>query len=160
MTNLTFQKRNVGIIAACFALFLLLLQALPAQSAGMNSVSVVSDSGTHEWTVELATTDEMRTKGLMFVKEMAQKSGMLFRFDQTRPVAMWMKNTFIPLDMVFTDEAGKVTHIHKGAVPHSLDIISSQGPARFVLEINAGEADAAKLKTGDVMRHPWFLVSQ
>ena len=87
---------------------------------------------------------------------MAAFTGMLFRFDNEEPIAMWMKNTFIPLDMVFTDAAGRVTHIHKGAVPQSLDIIESQGPVKFVLEVNAGEADASGMKRGIVLRHPWF----
>lgn len=143
---------------ACAALAF--FYVLPSLSAGMDEVSVETKSGSHVWTVELASDDESRTKGLMFRKTMAKGAGMLFRFDETRPVAMWMKNTFISLDMVFADEQGRVTHIHRGAVPHSLDIIRSQGPARYVLEINAGEADEVGIKTGDQMRHPWFAVSE
>ena len=125
-------------------------------AAGMNSVTVDTATGPVEWTVELASDDASRSKGLMFRKSMDKRSGMLFRFDDTRPVAMWMKNTFIPLDMVFADESGKVTHIHRGAVPHSTAIISSQGPVRYVLEINVGEADEAGLAVGDHLLHPWF----
>jgi len=123
----------------------------------MNVISAETEKGKRAWTIELASDDASRTKGLMFRKSMPLDEGMLFRFEQTRPVAMWMKNTFIPLDMIFLDGSGEITHIHRGAVPQSLDIISSQGPARFVLELNAGQADDAGLKIGAQLKHPWFL---
>ena len=110
------------------------------------------------WKVELASDPDRRAKGLMFVKEMPPQEGRLFRFDELGPVAMWMKNTFIPLDMVFLDEQGAITRIHKGAVPHSLDIISSGGPVRYVLEINARQSDLFGLQPGMKLRHPWFAV--
>lgn len=127
-----------------------------AHAVGMNSVTVSTSKGDVEWSVELASDDAARSTGLMHRSSMDRRSGMLFRFDDTRPVAMWMKNTFIPLDMIFANEAGVVTHIHRGAVPQSTDIISSQGPVRYVLEINAGEADETGIKPGDKMQHPWF----
>ena len=142
------------------ALILFVLVAvLPVSSSAnpMNTVTIDTRSGSHGWMVELASDDASRSKGLMFRKSMAPKSGMLFRFETTRAVAMWMKNTFIPLDMIFADNSGKVTHIHRGAVPHSLDVISSRVPARFVLEVNAGEADRHGITTGDRLRHPWIL---
>ncbi len=122
----------------------------------LNSISTGQDADKVEWTIELASDDASRSKGLMFRQEMLPKHGMLFRFEAMRPVSMWMKNTFIPLDMVFMDEQGGVTHIHKGAVPQSLDIISSNGPARYVLEINAGEAAEYNLSVGQKFVHPWF----
>ncbi|MEP1206040.1 MAG: DUF192 domain-containing protein [Rhizobiaceae bacterium] len=132
---------------------------LPVSSTAnpMNTVTIDTRSGSPAWSVELASDEASRSKGLMYRKSMAAKSGMLFRFETTRAVAMWMKNTFIPLDMIFADNAGKVTHIHRGAVPHSLDVISSRVPARFVLEVNAGEADRHGVTVGDRLRHPWIL---
>ena len=123
----------------------------------MDKVLLETRSGNHIWQVELASDNETRARGLMFRESMAAKTGMLFRFQSTGPVAMWMKNTLIPLDMIFANEAGQVTHIHKGAVPHSLDVISSNGPVRYVLEVNAGEADQFGIAVGDQMKHPWIL---
>lgn len=111
------------------------------------------------FTIELAVTPDETAKGLMFRRTMNERHGMLFFFDQERIVTMWMKNTYLPLDMVFLDSQGRITHIHKGAVPHSLDIISSKVPARFVLEINAGEADQYGLAVGQQASHPWFRLS-
>ena len=154
---------HIKSIASVPMIALLLLFAIAAthtvQSQGMHTVSVETLKGNFSWNVELASDDASRSKGLMFRKSMPQDAGMLFRFDQTRPVAMWMKNTFIPLDMIFTDESGIITHIHKNAVPHSEDIITSRGPVRFVLEVNSGVADAVALTKGMKLNHPWFTTS-
>lgn len=136
--------------------FVFALNAAVVAQGPLNVISAKQGAQKIEWAVELASDDESRTKGLMFRKEMAPLHGMLFRFTAMRSVSMWMKNTFIPLDMVFMNEQGAVTHIHTGAVPHSLDIISSNGPARFVLEINSGEAEKYSLTVGQQFQHPWF----
>jgi uncharacterized membrane protein (UPF0127 family) len=142
-------------------LFLTAVFAMASLSAAlafdpMKSISTGQGDDKIEWVIELASDDASRSKGLMFRKSMQALHGMLFRFEAMRPVSMWMKNTFIPLDMIFMDEQGSVTHIHLGAVPHSLDIISSNGPAKFVLEINAGEAEKQGLRVGQKFLHPWF----
>ena len=108
------------------------------------------------WNIKLADNDKDREVGLMFVEHMEPKTGMLFRFNQQQMVYMWMKNTIIPLDMVFIDNRGVVRHIHYNAMPQSLDTISSQVPVKFVLEINAGEAQKYDLNIGDEMIHQWF----
>ena len=149
----------------CFVVFLAVgtLCAAASVQAGnaspLNTITVETESGRHAWSVELASDNESRSKGLMFRKEMARDAGMLFRFDRLEPASMWMKNTFLALDMVFLDSDGRIASIHYGAVPQSLDIISSRGPVRYVLEINAGEAERTGLQRGQVMRHPWFLAS-
>lgn len=142
-----------------FLCSLMMFVAAPhaGSAAGMNQVVIQTSSGAHGWEVELASDNASRSKGLMHRQEMAPKTGMLFRFDQSRVVSMWMKNTFIPLDMIFADQAGVVTHIHRGAVPHSEAIISSRVPARFVLEVNAGEADRYGIAVGNRLAHPWIL---
>lgn len=140
-----------------FALFWGALCSAPSWAAGMDTVSVRTAKGDKAWTVELASSGETRSRGLMFRQALPDGTGMLFRFDTTRPVAMWMKNTFIPLDMVFADDTGLITHIHRGAVPESLDVISSRGPVRYVLEIIAGAADRHGLAVGNRLRHPWIL---
>ena len=140
-----------------FALAIVLMCSNAFQALAMDRVLIETQAGVQTWQVELASDGQSRAKGLMFRESMAEKSGMLFRFDATGPVSMWMKNTLIPLDMIFADEAGLVTHIHKGAVPHSLEVISSNGPVRYVLEVNAGEADKFGVAIGNHMRHPWIL---
>ncbi len=88
----------------------------------------------------------------MFRKSMPSENGMLFDFGEARAVAMWMRNTLIPLDMLFIGSDGRITHIHENAVPHSEAIISSRGPVKFVLELNGGAAKRSGIKPGDMVR--------
>ncbi len=106
--------------------------------------------------VELAITAEQRTVGLMFRRSMDRHHGMLFDFHENRMVMMWMKNTYLPLDMVFIEENGRIAHLAKDTVPHSLDIISSVEPVRYVLELNAGEAKLTGMEAGQFLQHPIF----
>ncbi|MEM9677230.1 MAG: DUF192 domain-containing protein [Pseudomonadota bacterium] len=126
------------------------------EPGALTTLSINTDTGSVTWSIELAVTPEETARGLMFRKTMEKQHGMLFQFGQPRIVEMWMKNTFIPLDMIFFDNTGRISHIHKGAVPQSLDIISSQVPASYVLEVNAGEADEFGLQVGQSAKHPWF----
>ncbi|WP_245415158.1 DUF192 domain-containing protein [Hoeflea marina] len=106
------------------------------------------------FSVELALTPADREQGLMNRTEMASDHGMLFRFDATRDVYMWMKNTVLPLDMVFIAEDGAVAGVAHDAVPFSETIIASPGPVRYVLELNAGVAAASGIMAGDRVVHP------
>ena len=99
--------------------------------------------------VEFADTPERRAKGLMFRNYMAPKSGMLFDFEVERMISMWMKNTKIGLDMLFADTNGKLLHIHEGAKPEDLTVISSRLKSRWVLEVNAGFVKEHKIEIGD-----------
>jgi uncharacterized membrane protein (UPF0127 family) len=117
------------------------------------TLEIVSTAGkTHTFSVEVASTDGQRQQGLMFRKSMGDDRGMLFDFKEDRDVMMWMKNTFIPLDMVFISKSGKITHIHPNAVPHSEDIISSNGSVRYVLELNGGAAKKLGIAVGDTVK--------
>ncbi|MCF6195123.1 MAG: DUF192 domain-containing protein [Emcibacter sp.] len=87
---------------------------------------------------------------------MADQNGMLFLFDKNQIVTMWMKNTYIPLDIIFINKAGVIVHIAKDAVPESLDIISSQFPVISALEVNAGLTARLNIKKGDRITHPFF----
>jgi uncharacterized membrane protein (UPF0127 family) len=107
-------------------------------------------------TVELADDPVERAQGLMFRTEMAESHGMLFDFESKRIVRMWMKNTLIPLDMIFLDEDGKVVSIARNARPRSLRTISSGVPVVSVLEINGGLARKWNLKRGDKVVHSLF----
>jgi len=134
-----------------------------AQSAGQfvtfekNELSIETAAGaTHSFEVEVAVTLDQRAQGLMFRRTMAAEAGMLFLFGGSAPRAMWMKNTLIPLDMLFIDEAGKIVRIEERTVPHSLRAIVSGQPASAVLELNAGTASRLVIEPGDRVLHPAF----
>ncbi|SES06455.1 DUF192 domain-containing protein [Rhizobium sp. NFR03] len=107
-----------------------------------------TDGRTHAFTVELALDSDQRAQGLMFRREMPSDHGMLFDFGQTRQVMMWMKNTFLPLDMLFVSKDGKVETVHENAVPHSEAIIDSRVPVAYVVELNAGTAKTLSITPG------------
>jgi uncharacterized membrane protein (UPF0127 family) len=112
------------------------------------------EGGKESFAVEVADDAEERAQGLMFRRELAPASGMLFVYDSPRRVSFWMKNTLIPLDMVFADASGTVTRVHSGAVPGDLTPIDGGAGVQFVLEINAGLAQKLGIGPGSVLRHP------
>lgn len=131
------------------------LQRAPTFTRG--PLVIESQSGKqHKFTVELADTDERRAYGLMFRQSMPADQGMIFDFKVDQPVAMWMRNTRIPLDMLFIDRTGRVVNIHERAIPLDETSISSDGPVRSVLELNGGTASRLGLKAGDRVRHALF----
>ena len=128
-------------------------QAQERQAFTSEPLTIETASGkTHDFVAELALDDAQRAQGLMFRKSMPSEYGMLFDFGEARAVAMWMRNTLIPLDMLFIGSDGRITHIHENAVPHSEAIISSRGPVKFVLELNGGAAKRSGIKPGDMVR--------
>jgi|SRR5262245_849364 len=120
--------------------------------------SLVIDTGAREikFDVDLALNDVERARGLMFRKELGPYEGMLFDFYQEAPVTFWMKNTLIPLDMVFIAADGTIRHVHANAKPLSTDTIPSEYPVRAVLEINGGSARLLGIKPGGKVKHPIF----
>jgi uncharacterized protein len=110
----------------------------------------------HHLSVEVMRTSAEREHGLMDRRYLPPDRGMLFQFSREQNILMWMKDTYIPLDMIFVAPTGEVTHIHANAEPMSETIISSDGPAIGVLEVNAGYARKIGLKEGDLVRHPMF----
>ncbi|WP_161991826.1 DUF192 domain-containing protein [Agrobacterium tumefaciens] len=128
-------------------------QSQERQTFSSEPLTVETASGkTHDFVAELALDNAQREQGLMFRKSMPPENGMLFDFGEARDVAMWMRNTLIPLDMLFIARDGRITHIHENAVPHSEAIISSRGPVKFVLELNGGTAKRYGIKPGDMVR--------
>ena len=121
----------------------------PSQAAGRATIEIVSSTGVHAFDVQLATNDAERERGLMFVKSLPEGKGMLFDFKRDQPVAFWMHNTYIPLDMIFIAGNGRVMHIAENAKPMSDDLIPSQYPVRAVLEVIGGTAEKLGIKTGD-----------
>ncbi len=106
--------------------------------------------------VELALNDAERSQGLMFRKKLEPYEGMLFDFFQEAPVSFWMKNTLIPLDMIFIAGDGTIRHVHSNATPLSTDTIPSEFPVRAVLEINGGSARLLGIKPGDKVKNAIF----
>lgn len=115
-----------------------------------------ADGKNIELDIETAATPESRTVGLMFRKEMPENAGMLFLFDEAANRAFWMRNTLIPLDMIFIEKDGVIGHIHANAIPHDETPVPSNGPATAVLEINGGRAAELGLKPGDIVHHAHF----
>lgn len=130
--------------------------AAPASGLRTEPLELVTASGTHRFTVEIADSNETRSKGLMFRRSLAADRGMLFLYGESQPITMWMRNTYISLDMIFITEAGKVHHIARDTEPFSEEIITSNGPVSAVLEVAAGTARRLGLKAGDDVRHEAF----
>lgn len=114
---------------------------------------VETAGGERRFSIEVADDDRERSAGLMFRTEMNDAHGMLFVFEQTRQLAFWMKNTPMPLDLVFIGGNGRVVGILRGE-PYSTAPLAPEAPARFVLELKAGTAEKAGIADGDRVRHP------
>jgi uncharacterized membrane protein (UPF0127 family) len=128
----------------------------PSVSFPQSQLSIQSGDYLHHFTVEIATTPEQKGRGLMFRKVMDADKGMLFDYGELTDITMWMKNTYLPLDMIFIDGGGRIVHIQERTVPLSEALISSNGLARAVLELNGGVASKVGLKKGDRVIHEIF----
>ena len=127
--------------------------SLAAMPTDAEPLVIETAQGPVSFSVELALTPDDRSTGLMHRETMAADHGMLFRFDQVREVLMWMKNTPLPLDMLFIDDGGTLVGIAKDTTPFSENIIASPGPVLYVLELNAGTAERQGIRVGDKVRH-------
>ncbi len=148
-------KTNIRIVIVTL-LALLSASVTNAVAAEMQPLEIVTKSGVHVFTVEIATTEQERAMGLMYRKELAEGRGMLFDFSPEQQVSMWMKNTFIPLDMIFIRSDGRILRIAENTEPHSEKIISSGGLAKGVLEVIGGTARKYGIQPGDRVAHPLF----
>lgn len=108
------------------------------------------------FSIELANDDATRAKGLMFRTKLASNAGMLFDFGESRAIYMWMKNTYVSLDMLFVRSDGTIHHLVKSTTPLSQSIIGSGGPVRYVLEVKKGTVDRTGVKPGDRLLHQLF----
>lgn len=120
-------------------------------------LTVETEEGDVSFSVWMADTDDERARGLMFREELADDAGMLFDFETVRPVSMWMRNTLIPLDLLFVSEEGRVTKIIVNARPQSLRQLPSDFPVRAVLELAGGRSAEAGIMPGDRIVHPMFV---
>ena len=137
-------------------LLLCLFAALPALALDRNTVEIASKTGVHVFTVDVADTDAMREKGLMFRKELPAGRGMLFDFFRDQPVGFWMKNTYIPLDMIFIRSDGRIVSIAENTEPLSERVIPAGAPVRAVLEVKGGTARRLGIQPGDQVANPIF----
>ena len=117
-------------------------------------VDLRGDWGQARFTVEVADDPAERSKGLMFRENLPLSTGMLFVYERPQFVAFWMKNTPIPLDMIFADARGQVMHVHQNAVPFDETSIEGGEGIQYVLEINGGLAERLGIVQGSEMRHP------
>lgn len=115
-----------------------------------------ADGRSHLFRVELASTPEERARGLMFRRSLAPDAGMIFDYGHETRIAMWMKNTYIPLDMLFIDSEGVIRHIRENAVPHDETPIPSTVPVRAVLELNGGTVARLGISPNDRVAHKIF----
>jgi uncharacterized protein len=152
------MKQVTFILLTCFLWLAGASAALPenAQISKLEPITLESADSVTMLTAEIADTDELRTRGLMFRHFLPEDKAMLFDYETPRPVAMWMKNTNISLDMLFIRQDGTIADIAQDTVPQSLDTISVQEPVRGVLELAAGTVKKLGLRVNDKVYHRIF----
>jgi len=141
-------------LAAGLAAIAVMLSAAAAQDAAREALSIVTDGGEHAFQVEIADEPRERAVGLMFRRAMPADAGMLFDFMEEQPASFWMRNTYIPLDMIFIKADGTIDSIGERTTPLSEKSVPSKGPVRFVLEINGGLSDRLGIEAGDRVTGP------
>ncbi len=147
-----------GQIPRLTTLLMATFWALPGWAGACvdDKVLLRGDWGQARFSVEVADDHAERAQGLMNVETMPLASGMLFVYPFPREVGFWMKNTLIPLDMIFLDETGTVVKVHENAVPHDVNPIMSEHDTLVVLEINGGLSSQMGIVAGSQMQHPAF----
>jgi hypothetical protein len=150
-------RRTLSLVAAAIAASLFAFSAeAQLQRFATSELTIVSSTGPHRFTVEVAETPEQMEQGLMFRRTMPPDAGMLFDYKTPTAATMWMRNTLIPLDMLFVDAQGRIVNIHERAVPQSLDVIAPGAPVRAVIELNGGTAARLGIAPGDRVQYPIF----
>lgn len=145
---------GLGLLSLFFALVQFAAPAHAAPPCSAGRVDFRWEGGNESFTVEVADDAAERAQGLMFREAMDPGQGMLFIYESPRAVSFWMKNTLIPLDMIFADELGRVTRVHSMAIPQDETPIEGGDGVQYVLEINGGLASRLGLEPGAEMRHP------
>ncbi len=125
-----------------------------ADTCSQDSVALRGEWGQARFSVEVAETEAERARGLMHRESMASSAGMLFVYPTSGPVSFWMRNTLIPLDLIFLDETGVVGHVHHNAIPLDETPIPGGRNVQYVLEINGGLAAAIGISEGSELQHP------
>jgi len=149
MSLFRFAVRSRLPLFAMAAMLVLLAWRGPAVAAEFQPLEIVTKSGVKTFSVEMAVTDKERETGLMYRKELADGRGMLFDFNPEQNISMWMKNTFISLDMIFIDGDGRIIGIQANTVPLSTSPLGVERPSRYVLEVPGGWAARRGVAAGD-----------
>lgn len=143
--------------AAAFAVASTFLStAVGAGPGAFEALTVSTSAGPVRFQVEVMSNDADRANGMMFRRELPEGKGMLFDFGSDRVAGFWMRNTYVPLDMVFVRRDGAVVKIHRDAKPLDETVVSSDVPVRGVLEIPAGASARLGIGVGDKVSHPAF----
>jgi uncharacterized membrane protein (UPF0127 family) len=152
------RRRRIVLLLA-----ILLATSLPGGAAEpqlqqfpTSHLMIVSATGPRRFNVEIAETPAQMEQGLMFRRSLAPDAGMLFDFKQPTVATMWMRNTLIPLDMLFVDQHGLIVNIAQRAVPESDQTIAAAAPVRVVIELNGGTAERLGIQPGDRVLNPIF----
>lgn len=160
------MKRRHFLLTAAATGAALVPHALRAQEADTTKpqpelpkeklVIVTRDGAKHEFEVEMALTPDQQTVGEMFRTSIPENGGMLFDWGRPRESQMWMRNTLVPLDMVFIEQNGRIRSIAENTVPQSLAIVDSHGPVRATLELQGGATARLGIRVGDMVRQRIF----
>lgn len=152
------SSRRGRLLASVFSLYLALAISVDAQAdAAFAEVTIDTAAGqSHTFQLEVASTEEARRRGLMQRTDLPERGGMLFRFEKPRIASMWMKDTLIPLDMLFVRADWTIAGIAAWTTPLSLEIISAPEPVIAVVELKGGTCDRLGIRVGDRVRHPDF----
>jgi uncharacterized membrane protein (UPF0127 family) len=153
--SLVKQLARTAVVAGmCLAISFLAMPFPTARSAELQTLEIATKTGVHVFSVELAVTDDEKTRGLMFRRSIPEFTGMLFDFETDGPRTMWMKNTYVSLDMIFIQSDGRIRRIAENTEPESEKLIRSGGPVRAVLEVAAGTARKLGIEPGDRVASP------
>jgi uncharacterized membrane protein (UPF0127 family) len=156
VTPVASVARISGAAVAALLVFLSGAPQLSASTLEKQPLSFVTQGGKHSIIVEVADSEAERNTGLMFRTALADDEGMIFLYPEDGPISMWMKNTYISLDMIFVRKDGTVHRIQEDTEPFSEAVISSGGDVRAVIEMKAGSARRLGLKAGDKVDYPAF----
>jgi uncharacterized protein len=150
------QTLSGAVFAALLAFQVAQTGPLYAEALEKQSLTFVTSSGKHTITVEVADSEQERSAGLMFRRSLADDAGMIFLYPREEQITMWMKNTYLPLDMIFVRRDGTIHRIEEHTEPFSESVISSGGEVLAVVEMKAGSAKRLGLKPGDKIDYPAF----
>jgi uncharacterized membrane protein (UPF0127 family) len=148
------MRRFRVVVPVILSLWLVWAAAGPAWAAGPQILEIATAGGTHTFSVELAKTRAELDRGLMFRRSLPSGRGMLFDYGAAQPVTMWMKNTYVPLDMLFIGSDGHIRRIAANTRPLSTKLVSGGEGVHYVLEIKAGTARKLGIAVGDRVTHP------
>jgi uncharacterized membrane protein (UPF0127 family) len=144
------RRKFLAVLSLC----LFLCPLIAAANGKLSRLSITGQTGTTYFDVELALTSQEQATGLMHRRHLPAGQGMLFVYGRVQEAAFWMKNTLIPLDMIFIDAGGRIVFIHEMAEPLSLAPIGPDLPIKAVLEINGGLTRQLGIRAGDRVSHP------